>query len=326
MDYNEIISFDKFNFLKDSNFIKTHELCMLVSINKNLCNLEELEMIGFCLDSESEIECNLFRKKVFEVNNVKLYTLNQVLKGLLKCDTNILELFGHNDSIIFQNEHGKYLQKRLGLFLSKKSVMNSFGGYAWKLKGIVEDDLSKLNYYTQEKKEEVLLKNMNKYIDELNIKNNESYFNLHLNGEKMTADINLKNVSFKHLKKVINSMHNVLSEYRTIQCNKINGDIILKKSTLNNASILAEIYLIAIDIFKYNKINYKRDEEVISDILNRKYEVDELLIILNSLEEQMNLEKRISCLPNDIEIREIKKVQHYFRKIYSNQQLSCKYN
>ncbi|MDU6995941.1 MAG: hypothetical protein E6356_13860 [Terrisporobacter othiniensis] len=316
MDYNEIKRIDKFRFLNYSKFINSHELCFLVNTKKTFNSLEELELIGFCLDSYDEVKCNGYKNKVFNSGTAILYTFNQLLDGLIKCDTNVLKLFGcDNENIIFINEHAEYLKNNLDLFLNKKSVMYSFGGHAWKLKGIIEKDLSKLNYYTQEEKEEILLKNMYKYFELLNMKDDNSLFNLHLeNGNKMLVDISMKNVSFKKLKNMMNNMDNVLGEYGRIQCEKSNN-IILRNSTLKTASNLAEIYLIAIDIFKGKGIRYIRDDEIIDNIKNRKYDADEMMILLNSLEEEMNLAKRKSNLPDDIDKREINKLRHYFKEL-----------
>lgn len=315
MDYNEIKRIDRFRFLNYSKFINSHELCFLVNTNENFNNLEELELIGFCLDSHDEVKCNGYKKKVFNSGTATLYTFNQLLDGLIKCDTNVLKLFGYNnENIIFINEHARYLKDNLDLFLNKKSIMHSFGGYAWKLKGVIEKDLSKINYYTQEEKEEILLKNMYKYFELLHLKDDNSLLDLHLENNKMLVDISMKNVSFKKLKNMMNNMDNILCEYGRIQCEKSNN-IILRNSTLKVASDLAEIYLIAIDIFKGKGIRYMRDEDIVDNIKNRKYDVDEMIILLNSLEEEMNLAKRKSDLPDDIDRREINKLRNYFKEL-----------
>ncbi|WP_278337245.1 DNA polymerase beta superfamily protein [Clostridium combesii] len=88
----------------------------------------DLDIRGIAAERIEElIGLSSFEQFENKETDTTIYALNKVIKLMLSCNPNIIELFGTKDDHLFTcNKYGKLLRDNVNLFLSKK-VIHSFG-------------------------------------------------------------------------------------------------------------------------------------------------------------------------------------------------------
>ena len=112
----------------------------------------DLDIRGVAIDREKEIlGLSNFEQFDNKVTDTTIYSFRKIIKWLLKCNPNVIEMLGTKDEHLFiLSEEGKILRDNVDLFLSKKAL-NSFGGYATSQLRRLQNALARDNYPQEEK-------------------------------------------------------------------------------------------------------------------------------------------------------------------------------
>ena len=296
---NKLLNSNEYDFLKEGK-MKDKKICLLVNKSIDDCGLDgnKTPLRGFYLDPKE----NTTRAKTF-INskyNCIIYSIEEVKEKLINCDPLALEmLLCDFDNILMITDEGKVLKENINLFLNACNIEKSFEDYIAKIEKELITLLARNNFYSQDDKEEILLNNMyektcNNDV-QLEIIRNE-------NGHrKIMTNINIKNIEFKELRKIINEMGNELDcfNFMTNEINKENKihDKILKQTIQIIKTYSMGIYILS--GYKYNK--YGEDKYLTLDILNNKYDYNELLDIIERFKNNFKYALKNTDIPYSIE-------------------------
>lgn len=314
--YNEILNDSKYDFIREGRFVNENKICLLtvggyqsygIDLNEKL---SAIPLRGVCLNSIGEIESNKYRNKPFVYSgyDATIYHLDQFINRLIKCQPEVVNMFGVRDEdILMITEEGKLLKDNIDLFLNRYDVYRSFRGCTLSIKKDLCKLIAKCNGFTQEDKEKSLMSSMYDVI-KTNKKLNQN-INLYLNNGQVMIDIDVKGYSFKKFKNIINIMGNELKRYNNLNSTSTTVKKRDKIKILKYSIDIINTYLIGIDLLSSGKLNvYRGDNGLIKGVLNENYSYDEILNIINMLDKEFIEASRYSVLqedPNQDKINEL---------------------
>lgn len=131
---------NKLNTDKDYEFLSTNE-----HLGSNICllglggsyaygtNIEtsDIDVRGIAINTPDEILLGRDYETIVDtVTDTTIYSFNKIVKLLMSCNPNTIELLGlKSEHYLYKDEIGERILDNKEIFLSKK-VVNSFGGYA----------------------------------------------------------------------------------------------------------------------------------------------------------------------------------------------------
>lgn len=295
-----IISSNEYDFLKEGKFKDENEICILTvgSIDTYGLDGSKVPLRGVCVNS--------YKSKLYLNSryNTVIYNLNQFKENLINCNPLALEILGCKyENIIKITYVGKKIRDNTDMFLNSHNAIKSFESYIQQNTKEIETLLARNDFYGQEGKERYLIENMYDKINPLDDKLSDAiklYINENQdNMKKLYIDINVKGMTFKELRSLINNMGNEFECFNWVnnKSTKLN-DKILKKSIQ-----IIKTYIMGSEILKGNGISvYGGDEYLLLDIIDGKYGFNELLEIIEKYKNEFNYSKANTSLPNHINI------------------------
>ena len=112
----------------------------------------DLDIRGIAVERSCEIlGSSSFEQFENRETDTVIYGLRKIIKLMLNCNPNVLEMLGTKDEHIFIcNKYGKMIKDNTNLFLSKRAIQ-SFGGYASAQLRRLQNALARDNYPQKEK-------------------------------------------------------------------------------------------------------------------------------------------------------------------------------
>lgn len=268
----------------------------------------DLDIRGIAVETSCEIlGSSSFEQFENRETDTVIYGLRKILKLMLNCNPNVLEMLGTKDEHIFIcNKYGKMIKDNTNLFLSKRAIQ-SFGGYASAQLRRLQNALARDNYPQKEKEIHILntiktqiatmkdryevfsKENLNIYIDKSKKEDFES---------ELFIDVNFKHYPLRDFKNIYAEMSNVINDYDKL--NHRNS----KKDTnhLNkHAMHLIRLFLMGTEILEGKGINTYRekDREFLLKIRKGEFSYSEIFEMVNDYEKKFDYAAKNTCLKDE---------------------------
>lgn len=250
---------------------------------------------------------NPFEQYVDVQTDTTIYSLNKIVKLLLSCNPNTIEILGCKpEHYIFITDVGKQLLENKSLFLSKKAVA-SFGGYAGQQLNRMLNALAR-DAYEQKEKEEHILRSLKSAMSSFNERYSDfggGYVNLSIGPSQkenveteIKADISLKNYPLRDFNGMLNELGSISRTYN--KCNHRNNkkdDAHLNKHAMH----LVRLFLMGIDILEKGEIITYREKEhnLLMTIRNGYFQKKDHTYIPEFFELVDELQKRFEYAANN---------------------------
>ena len=268
----------------------------------------DLDIRGIAVETSNEIlGSSSFEQFENKETDTVIYGLRKIIKLMLNCNPNVLEMLGTKDEHIFVcNKYGKMIKDNTKLFLSKRAIQ-SFGGYASAQLRRLQNALARDNYPQKEKEIHMLntiktqiatmkdryevfsKENLNIYIDKSKKEGFES---------ELFIDVNYTHYPLRDFKNIYAEMSNVINDYDKL--NHRNS----KKDTnhLNkHAMHLIRLFLMGIELLEGKGINTyrKNDREFLLKIRNGEFSYSEIFEMVNDYEKKFDYAAKNTCLKDE---------------------------
>lgn len=268
-----------------------------------------------------------------------IYTINKLIKLLINCNPNTIELLGCKDYLIYHPLAIELINKNK-MFLSQRAI-GSFGGYATQQFDRLENNLARF-VLNQKKKEKHILhsvkscmstigdrysstknQQMKLYIDTSNREELES---------EIFIDLNFKHYPLRDFSGIISEFNSVLRDYNKINHrNRKKDDEHLNKHAMH----LIRLYYTLYDILtKEEIITYREDEiPILLSIRNGDFMLPdgtyrkEFFELLDDLKRKCKEAEKNTSLPKEPNMKEIEDFTIYLNEemlntIYLNEEMS----
>lgn len=151
----ELLRTKEYNFLRENEHLGDNVILLTLGGSHAYgTNIEgsDLDIRGIAIERPEEIiGLSAFEQFEDKMTDTVIYGLRKIIKLLINCNPNTIEILGTKDEhILICNEYGELLKANIDLFLSKKCIA-SFGGYANQQMRRLENSL-KRNEPDREKK------------------------------------------------------------------------------------------------------------------------------------------------------------------------------
>ena len=268
----------------------------------------DLDIRGIAVETSNEIlGSSIFEQFEDRKTDTVVYALRKILKLMLNCNPNVLEILGTKDEHIFIcNKYGKMIKDNKDLFLSKRAIQ-SFGGYASAQLRRLQNALARDNYPQREKEIHILntiktqiatmkdryevfsKENLNIYIDKSKKEDFES---------ELFIDVNFKHYPLRDFKNIYAEMSNVIKDYDKL--NHRNS----KKDTnhLNkHAMHLIRLFLMGTELLEGKGINTYRekDRKFLLKIRKGEFSYSEIFEMVNDYEKKFDYAAKNTSLKDE---------------------------
>lgn len=283
----------------------------------------DIDLRGIALERDTEI-LGLSNFEQFEnhATDTTIYSFRKIIKLLLNCNPNVIEMLGTKDKHIFiLSNEGKLLRDNIDLFLSKKA-MHSFGGYATAQLRRLQNALARDNYPQLEKEKHILssINNQMKHLQENYTKFTNEEIKLYIDKtnredyeEEIYMDINLNRYPLRDFKSIYSEMHNVVKDYGKLNYrNKKKSDEGLNKHAMH----LVRLLITGSEVLEGKGINTYRehDKDMLLEIRNGKYQKEdgtfyqEFFDMVDMLEDRLKYAVDNSPLPSKPDFNKVEEL------------------
>lgn len=271
MDISAILNLPQYHFIKTEEHLGKHVILLGLAGSYSYGTDNEnsdLDVRGVVLNRKSDlIGITAYEQYVDDHTDTTIYTFNKMIKLLLNCNPNTLELLGLNrEHYLYLNDIGESLIEHTDLFLSKRAVQ-SFGGYADAQLRRLQNALARDSYPQSEKEQHIYNSVKNGMYDfMMRYEKFESgslkiYIDKAQNPEfesEIFIDTNLTHYPLRDYKNIWCEMNNIVKDYDKIgKRNKKKDDNHLNKHAMH----LVRLFMMAIDILEKGEIHTYRKEE-----------------------------------------------------------------
>lgn len=273
VDFKRLIDSPDYSFLKENSDLKDN--IILLTLGGSYAygtNIEgsDIDIRGIAYNRESDLlglGLNPFEQFVETNTDTTIYSLNKIVKLLVSCNPNTIEMLGCKPEHYFMlNDDGKMLLENKEIFLSKKAI-GSFGGYAGQQLNRMLNALAR-DSYEQREREEHILRSLKGAMNSFN-KRYSCFESGHINlfigpsskenmDAEIRADINLNNYPLRDFNGILNELGSIARTYN--KCNHRShkkDDAHLNKHAMH----LVRLFLMGIDIIENKKIVTYREKE-----------------------------------------------------------------
>ena len=326
----ELINTDQYNFLRENEHLKNRVIFLTLGGSYAYgTNVEssDVDIRGCALNSISDLlGLSTFEQFVNEETDTTIYSFNKLIKLLMSCNPNTIELLGcKSEHYIVLSDIGKEMIGNRKLFLSQKAIY-SFGGYATQQLRRLENAIAR-DALPQSRKEEHIKNSMENTVTTFRDRYsfiNDSDIVLYLDDSnkenfdiEIYADINLTHYPVREFNSILNELTNIIGTY-----DKLNGRNKKKDNEHLNkhAMHLVRLYLMCLDILEKEEINTYRehDREFLLEIRNGKYMKedgtyrDEFFQLVNDFEKRIDYAKKNTSLPK---LPDYKKIEDFVMSV-----------
>ncbi len=286
MDFKVLLSNPEYRFLHQHPDLKDKILLLSVggSYSYGTNNEEsDVDLRGIAYNRNIDllgVSNKPFEQHVDMNTDTTIYSLNKIIKLLLSCNPNTIEMLGcRPEHYLCLNDDGKLLLENKKIFLSKKAIA-SFGGYAGQQLNRMLNALARDSYSQKEKEKHILtsVKNAMYSFNERYSDFKDGSMRVYI-GEsqkegidtEIRADICLENYPLRDFNGLTSELVSVVRNYD--KCNHRNSkkdDKHLNKHAMH----LVRLYFTCFDILEKGEINTYREKEhkLLIEIRNGKFQ------------------------------------------------------
>lgn len=271
MDFAKIINGEEYDFLRTNEHLGKHIMFLgLAGSYSYGTNIEgsDIDIRGVALNSKSDlIGITEFEQYVDDKTDSVVYGFNKMVKLLLNCNPNTIELLGLKpEHYVYMADTGRILLDNKKIFLSKRAI-NSFGGYADAQLRRMQNALAR-DVFPQSEKEfhihnsikNAMLDFKRQYAD-FDGGKLEIFIDKAVNPELETeifVNAELHKYPLRDYLNMWNGMTNVMRAYEQLgKRNRKKDDAHLNKHAMH----LVRLFLMALDILEKGEINTYREKE-----------------------------------------------------------------
>lgn len=268
----------------------------------------DLDIRGIAVETSNEIlGSSSFEQFENRETDTVIYGLRKIIKLMLNCNPNVLEMLGTKDEHIFIcNKYGKMIKDNTNLFLSKRAIQ-SFGGYASAQLRRLQNALARDNYPQKEKEIHMLntiktqiatmkdryevfsKENLNIYIDKSKKEGFES---------ELFIDVNFTHYPLRDFKNIYAEMSNVINDYDKLNHRNSKKDA----NHLNkHAMHLIRLFIMGTELLEGKGINTYRenDREFLLKIRNGEFSYNQIFEMVNDYEKKFDYAAKNTCLKDE---------------------------
>jgi len=257
-----------------------------------------------------------------------IYSFNKIIKLLLECNPNTIELLGlDDDQYLIKTTLGQELLDNKSLFLSKRAA-KSFGGYASAQLRRLQNAIARDSMAQQEREQHIYssVKNAledfqrkNQMFDKGNI---HIYIDKSQNPELETEifiDAEYKHLPLRDYENMLGVMNSVIRDYDKIgKRNKKKDDNHLNKHAMH----LVRLFMMAIDILEKGEIRTHRtdDLELLKSIRRGDYQQSdgtyrkEFYDLLSDYEKRLEVATAKTTLPDNPDMEKVEQFVEYVNR------------
>jgi len=280
----------------------------------------DVDVRGCALNSPSDLlGLTNFEQVVHTQTDTTVYAFNKLIKLLLNCNPNTIEMLGCKPEHYFLlTDTGRMMIENRKMFMSRRAV-HSFGGYATQQLRRLENALAR-DKMSQARREEHIRNSMERAVQ--SFKGRYTEFNkgsviLYTDespredlDREIFADITLKKFPAREFNSMINDLTNVLSDYEKLNHrNNKKDDNHLNKHAMH----LIRLYLMCLDILeKGDIVTYRGDDlDLLMSIRRGEYQKEdgtyrqEFFDMVNKFEARMAYAKENTALPENPDMKRV---------------------
>ena len=257
-----------------------------------------------------------------------IYSFNKMVKLLLECNPNTIELLGLDDSqYLIKTELGQKLLDNRQLFLSKRAA-KSFGGYANAQLRRLQNAIAR-DSMPQQEKERHIYNSVKNALEDFARKNDmfdKGTIHIYIDksdNPKLETEIFI-DAKYTHLplrdyENMLGAMNSVVRDYDKIgKRNKKKDDNHLNKHAMH----LIRLFMMAVDILEKGEIKTHRtdDLELLRSIRRGDFQKkdktfsDEFYAILSNYENRLNIAIKNTILPDNPDMQRVEAFVEYVNK------------
>ena len=268
----------------------------------------DLDIRGIAVETSNEIlGSSSFEQFENRETDTVIYGLRKIIKLMLNCNPNVLEMLGTKDEHIFIcNKYGKMIKDNTNLFLSKRAIQ-SFGGYASAQLRRLQNALARDNY-PQKEKEIHMLNTIKTQIatmkDRYEVFSNEN-LNIYIDKSKkegfeseLFIDVNFNHYPLRDFKNIYAEMSNVINDYDKLNHRNSKKDA----NHLNkHAMHLIRLFIMGTELLEGKGVNTYRenDREFLLKIRNGEFSYNQIFEMVNDYEKKFDYAAKNTCLKDE---------------------------
>lgn len=327
MNKDVIINNPEYNFLKENKYLGKN-ICLLtlggsLAYGTNIPGKSDIDVRGITLTPKSALlGFDNFEQVVDKNTDTVVYSFNKMVKLLLNCNPNTIEILGNRPEDYFVlNETGKILIKNRKMFLSQRAGY-TFGAYAkQQLNRLL--NASARQSPSQVEQEKQILNSVQAAMCSFNTRYNHFEFGSiipYVDKSKETdmdseifVDANVKHLPIREFNGILNEMHSIVKEYKNVNHRNNKKD---KEHLNKHAMHLVRLYLMGIDILEKEEIiTYRKDDkDFLLEIRNGKFmsedgSYDESFFdLINDLSKKFEYAIKNTSLPEKPDYKKVEKM------------------
>lgn len=332
MDFIKLMNSSEYDFLRTNPRLGDRIILMGIggsyaygTNNEN----SDIDFRGITLNQPSDIlGLTEFEQYVDEGTDTVIYSFNKIVKLLLDCNPNTIELLGlDDDQYLIKTEIGQELLDKREIFLSKRAA-KSFGGYASAQLRRLQNAIARDSMAQQEREQHIYnsvknaledFRRKNAMFDKGSIK---IYIDESDNPEFETEifiDARYKHLPLRDYENMLGAMNSVIRDYDKIgKRNKKKDDNHLNKHAMH----LVRLFMMALDILEKGEIRTHRtdDLELLKSIRRGDFQqadgtfAKEFYDMLADYEKRLEVATRNTLLPDNPDMEEVEKFVEYVNR------------
>ena len=323
---SDILKQPEYEFLQTNEYLGRHVILLGLSGSYSYgTNIEtsDIDIRGITLNPRTDlIGLTQFEQYTDDKTDTVIYAFNKMVKLLLSCNPNTIELLGLNpEHYLYLNDIGRTLLENKKLFLSKRAAQ-SFGGYADAQLRRLQNALARDTFPQIEKEQHIYnsvknaMLNFNSTFHDFESGSIEIFIDKAVNPELETeifVNADLKHYPLRDYASMWNTMNNVIRDYEKIgKRNKKKDDVHLNKHAMH----LIRLFLMALDILEKGEINTYREKEhdLLMDIRFGRYQKedgtfhDSFYEMLAEYEKRLEYATKNTDLPDEPDLKQVQEL------------------
>lgn len=325
MDFIKLMNSSQYVFLRDNPRLGKRIILMGLggsyaygTNNEN----SDIDFRGITLNLPSDLlGLTEFEQYEDENTDTVIYSFNKVVKLLLECNPNTIEMLGlDEEQYLIKTALGQELLDHKSLFLSKRAA-KSFGGYASAQLRRLQNAIAR-DSMPQQEREQHIYNSVKNALEDFRRKNEMfDKGNIHIyidesdNPEFQTEifiDAEYKHLPLRDYENMLGAMNNVIRDYDKIgKRNRKKDDNHLNKHAMH----LIRLFMMAIDILEKGEIRTHRtdDLELLRSIRRGDFQKEdksfskEFYDILSDYERRLERATQNTILPDNPDMEEVGK-------------------
>lgn len=272
MDFKELLKTSEYDFLCTD--VHLGDRIMLLGLGGSYAygtNNEgsDIDFRGVTLMLPSDLlGLTEFEQYEDSVTDTVIYGFNKLVKLLLECNPNTIEMLGLNeDQYLIKSALGQELLDNRNMFLSKRAI-KSFGGYAGQQLRRLQNAIAR-DTLPQNDREKHILRSVTNALNDFNLRyaeNERNRIKLYIDDSdnpeydtEIFVDADYKHFPLRDYTDMWSTMRTVLRDYEKIgKRNKKKDDNHLNKHAMH----LIRLFMMAIDILEKGEIRTRRSEDL----------------------------------------------------------------